>query len=188
MNAQKLTALIKRHTLCSACVALSLVLAVAIYLRGGSLPDLQQRYADNSAEGERIFANKTNAATLPDQLAALKADDEAIAARLVHSDDLATNLQYFYRLEADTGVKLVDLRQLSLSPPHKSAAKTPYAGVGFAVTVQGSYPTLLVFLRKLENGAYFCRINAATFNRAGGEGAVGDLITLNLNLELLGQP
>lgn len=188
MSAQKFIALIKRRPLCSVCVALSLVLAVGIYLRGGALPDLQATYQADSAEGEKIFANKTNAAMLPDQLAALKADDQSIAARLVHGDDLATNLQYFYRLEAETGVKLVDLRQLSLSPRRKGVPKTAYTGVGFAVTVQGDYRQLLVFLRKLETGVYFCRINAATCNRADGDRGTGDQITLNLNLELLGRP
>lgn len=189
MKAGRFTALLKAHPTCSVCVALSIVLALAIYFRGGRVAELQAAYEQNSTEGQRILANRTNAVQLPEQLAALKQAVGAAQARLVHRDELATNLQYFYRLESDTGTKFVNLSQNSGPAGPKGRGEGAYAPLGFSVGVQGTFAQVLDFLRRLDRGPYFCRIESATCSPAGGEsGQSSGQLTLSLSLQLLGEP
>ena len=65
----------------------------------------------------------------------------------------------------------------------------------FNVGVQGTYAQLVDFLRRLENGRHFCRIQTAGFTpaAAGTESAAAasarsETLTLTLTLELLGTP
>jgi len=64
--------------------------------------------------------------------------------------------------------------------------------VPYIVAVQGDYAQIMTFLRHIESGMHYCRITSASITpstRAStpGESSEG-LLTLNLNLEFLGQP
>ena len=99
-------------------------------------------------------------------------------ARLIRASDIGINQQYFYRLETESGVKLVDLRQ--------GARGTPKGGtvpISFTVSAQGDYAQVLAFLRALENGAHFCRVQSGSCS-----GPRKGPVTVALNLELLGRP
>ena len=108
----------------------------------------------------------------------------------MHPDELAKNLQFFYKLEADTGTKLIDLRQNIVQPLRPGVKlKTFYIGVGYAVVVRGNYARLIDFLHRLESGQRFCRVVSATVAVTGNtEKDRANELTLNLGLELLGQP
>jgi hypothetical protein len=126
---------------------------------------------------------------LPEQLARVTAASKEANSRLVRVGQLADNLQYFYKLEAETGVKFLDLRQTTDAVRSAKAGKIP---VGFTLTVQGDYPLLFEFLRRLESGSHYCRVKSANvvpFDQgAGSGGARSDASKLTLNLELLGVP
>jgi hypothetical protein len=114
----------------------------------------------------------------------MEAQRKEFEGRLMKAGQLAVNLQYFYKLEAETEVKLVDVRQNNV--PRN--ARTQYIGVPFAVTIQGSFAQVTNFLNRLQNGPHFCRINTATFNKVGGENSGNTDMSLSLALEILGQP
>jgi len=54
--------------------------------------------------------------------------------------------------------------------------------LNYLVIVQGDFTQIITFLKRLEQGAYFCRINTAVASASGSN------VTLNLNLDLLGIP
>jgi len=68
----------------------------------------------------------------------------------------------------------------------KPAAKNLYGGVAFTVSVTGTLNQVLDYLRRLENGPRYCRVMTVTCGVPPADRA--SPITLNLNLELLGQP
>jgi len=190
MATEQLVAALKANPISVACGALALALAVGIYFRSDKVPDSETILDQRATLGERIDANLKNGVQLSEQFAAIAAARQQIEARLVHPDELAKNLQFFYKLEADTGTKLIDLRQ-NIIPQFKPGTKlkTFYLGVGFAVTVRGDYARLLDFLRRLESGQRFCRVMSATVAVSGvTEKDRANELTLNLGLELLGQP
>lgn len=192
MTGPELIALAKKNPISVGCGALALVLGVAVYFRGGGLPEAERALEEKSSEGQRLSANVKNGAQLAEQLAALVAADKELAVRLVRAGQLVNNTQYFYRLVADTGVSLVDFRQ-NPPPGGKAASKGVFAPVGFSITVQGEYVQLIAFLRHLEGGAHFSRVLAATVNgpgnnAGGGVGARSTIMTMALSFDLLGLP
>lgn len=178
-------AFIKTNPIGFICAAVALAFGGAIYYRSSELPQTTALLEQKSKEGARLAANVRNSARLPEQIAAMTAATKAIEGRLVRPGELAQNLQYFYRLEAETGVKLTDLRQLTATAPRGAKPGTSF-GVGFAVTVQGDYRTLLEFMRRLEQGTHYCRVMSASIALAGPERT--SPLTLALGLELLGRP
>ena len=188
MTNQQLAAFIKSQPIGFGCGALTLILAVGIYFRGDYLPEAEKLLDEKATQGERIAANLTNGVQLPEQLNTITNARKQIEARLVHPDEAARNNGYFYKLEADTGIKLIDLRQNLIQAP-KPGTKVNYLPVPYFVAVRGDYAHLLDFLRRLEAGSRYCRVISATINLAGtsDKDRATDL-TLNLGLELLGQP
>ena len=121
---QQLLAAVKAQPIGFGCGALAVVLGLAIYFRGGLLPEAEGLLDQNATLGERIDANLKNGVQLTEQLAAITAARKQIEARLVRPDELAKNQQFFYKLEAETGIKLIDLRQNQV-PAAKPGARGP---------------------------------------------------------------
>jgi Tfp pilus assembly protein PilO len=193
MTAIKLPNFIKKQPVAVVCALLCVGLAAVIYVRKDALSEANDILAQKKAEGEHLSDNVTNANKLDEQFEAMTQATQAIEARLVHSDQskLATNKQYFYKIEEDTQTKLAGLSQSGAATWTKNAGKTNYAGVAYNISVQGTYPQLLDFLRRVENGEHFSRVLSLTLSNAGdGENSLDTAgsLSLSLNLELLGLP
>lgn len=187
MTTPELVALIKKNPLSFGCGALSVILAAAVYLRDDEIPGAEAELALRSADGDRIALNIQYSAQLKEHADAIAAAGKEMEARLIRPNQLGTNTQYFYKLEGDTGVKIIDLRQITApGAPAAKGAKNAYAPVPFSVSVQGHLPQILEFLRQLENGAHYCRVLTASFNGAASNR--NSVLTLGLSLELLGRP
>jgi Tfp pilus assembly protein PilO len=191
MTSADLLAMIKKQPLGFACGLLCLICAGLLYFRGGKIAENRAAFETKSAEATRILANVRNSEKLADQVVEIQALSKEMESRLVRAGQLAVNLQYFYKLEAETEVKLLDVRQ-GVMP---KAGKTLYTGIPFNVSVQGSFRQVLAFLQKLENGPHFCRFSSVNYTKLASVAASrssggGDLsaITLSINLELLGVP
>lgn len=178
-------AFLKRNPISVGCGVLSVLLALAIFYRSSGVPEAMTQLDEKSREGARLAANLRNAAQLPEQLEQLTIAAKAIDARLVRATDLAQNLQYFYRLEAETGVKLIDLRQNQPSASTKPAAGA-LGGIEFTISMQGEYFALLDVIRRLENGTHYARVINCNL-RGSGPDRTGP-VSLALDVELLGLP
>lgn len=185
MTNADLVAFAKRHPISISCALLAVVLGAGTFYRSSELPEVTARFEEKSAEGGRLSANVRNGNQLPEQLEQLTAAGAGIGARFVRGSELAQNLQYFYRLETDTGVKLLELRQNTSSAAAKSESAA-LRGVGFTVALQGEYFAVLDFIRRLESGAHFPRVMSASLSGSGPD-RTGP-VRLSLEIELLGHP
>lgn len=185
MTNQELAAFVKKNPISVGCGLLCVVLGAALYLRSDLKSEAEKQLAEKSAAGERYAANIKNSAQLEEDLNQLIAANKEIDARAVRINQLGTNSQFFYKLEGETGVKLVDFRQ---STQNASAVKGKgaFIPIAFNVSAQGDLRQLLHFLRLLENGAHYCRVLSASMN-ASSTTRSGPM-TLTLSLELLGTP
>lgn len=195
MTTKDLTALAKKYPFSAICGGLSLLLAAAFFYRQSALPEAESMLAQKTTESRRLKSNITNSAQLKEHLAALESANAKVAQRLVRAGDLAGNQQYFYKIEAETGVKLTDLRPGG-NPASAAAkgpvAKTLYTSVPYSCAVQGTYTQLLDFLSKLEAGEHFQRILSANVSLGGGSaddaaGSADPVLTLVIAVEFLGQ-
>jgi hypothetical protein len=191
MTAADLSAFARKHLTGTICLGVTLVAGGLIYFRSGAVIESQTLYEAKSAEAAKMLNNVKAAPGLEEQVAEILELGKDLDDRLVNASQLAVNLQYFYKLEADNGVKLLDVRQTTAPRPARGAAKTLFAPVPFSLSVQGTYAQLLKFLGELQNGRHLCRINTAAFNKPGGIGGADTSatqeITLTLSIELLGQ-
>ncbi len=185
MTSADLVTLIKKHPIGFGCSVVCVLCGVAIYLRYGNIEASQQDLDAKSAEVAKMTANIRNSANLAEQVAEMQAHAKELESRMLKAGQLAVNLQYFYKLETENGVKLVDVRQNALP---RNAKTDGYVGVPFSVTVQGTYAQVMNFMGRLQNGRHLCRISAANFTKAAASEGTEALVNLTLNLELLGQP
>jgi hypothetical protein len=185
MTNQDLIAFVRKNALCVACLAVSVALGVTWYLRSGQLPEAETVLAAKSKQGELIRANIEDAHQLKEQYAAIVDANQTIANRMIHVGQLAENQQFFYRLESETGTKLMgDPRQIAWTAPTKGAAKTTYTPVGFNFVVQGTYKQVIDLLRRLENGDHYCRVISCNLHPYQEQR--GSVLQLSLSIELLG--
>ncbi len=185
MNKNDLIAVLKKHPLPIACFALSLGVGAFLFTRLDAIPELEQEIQQKSEQAEKYSANIKYSAQLKEQYESVAAANKAIEARLARASQQGNNTQYFYKLERETGVKLMNFSQAP-TPPAPKGAKTTFASVPFSVSVQGTLPQVLNFLRQVESGTHYARvmsssITATATNRSGP-------ITLTLYVELLGLP
>jgi Tfp pilus assembly protein PilO len=179
MTSAELIARLKKQPIGFACGLICLLCIGWLYYRSGALEQRQAEFDAEAAKASKFSSNVSIAKNLPEQVAELQGVTKELESRLVKAGQLAVNLQYFYKLEAENEVKLLDVRQNPLPRNPKGI----YVGVPYNVNVQGTYKNVMAFLQRLENGRHFCRINSATFSKTPVAG-----VTLTLSLELLGQP
>jgi len=188
---QDLTTYLRKYPLAIGCGTLSVALLAGLFVRGGRAAELAGLLRQKEQEGQRILDNVRDGSNLPEQYETLVAAMRGLESRLIRSSERADNLQYFYVLESETGVKELSLQPVApaAADRRKAAPKTLYTGVGFSISVQGDYPQILKFIGRLESGPHFYRLGRAAVSRAkaGTTGGSGPL-NLMLNLELLGLP
>lgn len=159
---------------------ISVVLLTTLYFRSDLLAAQQIELDKNTVESNRHRANIVYASQLQEQLNFLMDANKAVKDRALLVGGLGQNLQYFYRLESEVGIKYIDLRPNARTPVVAQSAV--YVPLNYTVNVQGDFLQIITFLKRLEQGAYFCRINSAVAASSGSS------VTLNLNLDLLGVP
>lgn len=184
MTNEEALVMIRKNPISFGCGVLSFLLAVGSYLRMEALPDAEAELTQKSALAERLALNLKHSAQLKEQSEAMVAASAAIDTRIIRASQLGNNTQYFYKIESATGVKILDLRQTTSTVA--KPVKGTYAPVSFALTVQGSFPQVLGFLRQLEHGTHYSRVLTATCSTNAAQRT--SPLTLALTLELLGLP
>lgn len=180
MTNAELAAAVKKNPVMVACVALSVALALTIYFRSGALQDENTVLDEKSAQARKYALNISNAVELKEHVDTLTAANKAIDERMIRASNIGINQQYFYKLESESGVKLLDLKQGA-----QAATKGSYAPVSFTVSLQGDFNQVLAFLRGLEDGTRFSRVMTAS---CGTSRTNAGMLTLSLTIELLGRP
>lgn len=179
LDTESIVTAAKKYPVLVVCGVVGIALLVTLYMRLDLMDAQKAELEKYSAESNRHRANIANSAQLQEHLDFLIQANKAVGDRALNAGGLAQNLQYFYRLEADAGVKYLDLRPGARVNAVKGTAYVP---LPYIINVQGEFAQIISYLRSLEQGAYFCRINSAS---ASGNGST---ITINLNLDLLGVP
>ena len=184
MTNAELFAFVRKNPISLGCSVFALALVGAIYFRSSEIPDSEAALTQKSAEGERLAANLKNAVQLQEHLDALVVANKVVDSRIVRASQFAKNLQYFYKLETETGVKLVTDPRIS-PPLAKKDPKASYVSIPCNLSVQGNMTQLLGFLRRLESVTHYARVQNVSFTSSADRNA---LLSMSINLELLGLP
>src|ERR1035441_9794640 len=132
MAAIKLLNFIKKQPVAMVCALLCVGLALGLYFRKTTLATAQAELDAKTTQANHLEANVANANSLSNkadkleaQYAAMTQTIQDIEARFVHADQskLATNKQYFYKIEEETQTKLTGLSQSGVSTSTKNSGK-----------------------------------------------------------------
>lgn len=186
MNTESIKAFYKKYPVGVIASTIALIVLGLLFYRNAALAEMQAEVDQRAADGQRQTTNISYASLLDAQLQAMEVANTNVASRLINPNDLANNLQYFYKLESEAGVKL--LNTPGPASGGGKASKGLYVPVRYTVSVQGGYAQVLTFLRKLEQGVYYCRVKNATCSQAQQSDEMGSgEIVLSLTVELLGR-
>jgi hypothetical protein len=130
--------------------ACGLVLIAVIYLRFGTLPDLENKLQENKDQLAKYEQNIKNAAQLPRQVEQIKALNAEIKKQALNPANTALNQKIFYQLESEIGVKIIELQQISPPSNIKADNKNYYIPLGFRLSFSGDYAQMLNFIRRIE--------------------------------------
>ena len=192
MTGADLIALVKKQPIAFGCGLIVVASGAALFFPREAVTNAQALFEEKEQEFQKIDANVRNAAGLAEATAEIQDAGKQFETRLVRAPQLANNLQTFYRLEAETGVKLIDARQQPIPTPKPGAPKGAYSPIPFNVSVQGDYAQVHDFLRRLEAGPHFLRFTQVSLSKLSAVGdartASGLAMSATINLELLGTP
>jgi len=134
MTGDDLKTVLKKNPIIAGCAVLSFALIAATYFRSDQIPAANTELEQKTDEAERLASNINNAAQLKEQYETLVAANKEIDSRIIRANQLAANAQFWFKVEADTGVKLIgDPRQTTTAP---TKGKGTYSPVGFNVAVR----------------------------------------------------
>ena len=180
IETKDIVAAFKRRPVLFVCGAVMLGLAMATYFRLGAGDELRTKLEEREKVLTRLTNNAKFSAQLDAQLETLRKANAKISDGALRVSELARNQQFFFRIEADTGVKLLDLRQLTPAAPPKGAAPT-YVAIPFSLTIKGDYEQIVQFLQRLDREPTLARVTGGAIARPA-EGSQ----TLSFSVELLG--
>lgn len=141
-----------------------------------------------------ILKNMKNSARLEEDLAVVEDSIEQLDARLFDSQELATNYNYFFNIEADTGVKISGLKQFDVSEDEVRSnkkkrmpkpTKDAYQKIRYHMMAIGEYMQLVDLMRKLEGGPSFYRLEK--FRVSKGTGTDSSKLSMDMSLLILGR-
>jgi|GEM_PF-2103049 len=164
---------------------LVLLLGAVSFWRSGALEAAERQLATTQVLANRMGRNVKQAAQLPEQAVAIAALRQTIEARILRGAEIGPHAEFFYRLEREAGVKLIELRPQPAPPLPKGAAPR-FIPVPFSLSLQGSWPQVLGFLELLESDERYVRMQVISVgaNPANRQAA----LSATLAVELLGRP
>jgi len=188
MNLQGLVSFIKKHPIGVGCGVVAGILLVLTFMRAGDVSTLDAQLVELQDRSSRLKNNLRYSAELDEQLATVKEAIAVIENKAIVPGALATNLQFFYRLEQELGLTLVDIRQGIVV---ESREPTEYLTVPYTVSVEGTYRQILDFLQHLEQGGRIVQFGSANISPSRGQAAqqsdpTNPRLVLTLEIALLG--
>lgn len=160
LQTDQIAAVLKKRPVLAGAVAGIVALAALVYFRSGEIPAQQARIDELRKTRSGLQANITNSAQIARQLEELKKLNEQIAAAAIKPAELARNQQFFYQLESDLGIKLIDVQQSGGG----ARPNTRFTTLTFTVNLGGDYEKVLAFMRQMERVFLGGRVLTATIS------------------------
>lgn len=141
-----------------------------------------------------ILKNMKNSSGLEEDLAVVEKSIEQLDARLFDSQELATNYNYFFNIEADTGVKISGLKQFEVNEEEARSknkrrmpkpTKNAYQKLRYHMKATGDYAQLVNLMRMLEGGPSFYRLEKFRVSKSAGIDS--EKLSIDLSLLVLGR-
>ncbi len=140
-----------------------------------------------------MLKNIKNSAGLEEDIEIVEKQIEQLDEKMFHTQELATNYNYFFNIESATNVALSDLKQVGIVEgeidPKKRKMPKPvvdtYVKIRYHVKATGRYRDLVNFMRTLEGGPSFYRLEKFRLAKSMTEG--DELLSMDVSFMMLGK-
>src|SRR5207253_1333933 len=110
MTGAEMVTMLKKQPVGATCAVICVLCGALFYFRADKIAEETALLEAKTKEAQAIRTNLANAGSnLAQQVTELQQASQQVAARLARVGQVGLNQQFFYRLENDTGVKLVDI-------------------------------------------------------------------------------
>jgi hypothetical protein len=174
-------AVVRRYPVSALCAIVCLSCGIACWYIAGNMRwlELERRQATQDTDLAQLSLI-SGPSVKQERLSALVITRQ-IEDNLVVEDNLAENLQYFYRIEDRSKAHLIELRPMTSVI---SDSRSLYKKVPFSIRLTGTYDQVLGFLHGIETGPRLAEISALSLRRSD-PGSVS--IAADMEVELLGR-
>lgn len=181
----------------------NLVIAISVFVIAGTMTVYlihkdKKSLIDSEIEQVNVrissmLKNIKNSKGMEEDIEAIEEKVEKLNARMFQSQELATNYNYFFNLEDETGIKVSDLKQVGIAEeevdPRKKKMPKPiidsYEKIRYHLKASGEFGEIVNFLRKLEGGPSFYRLEK--FRLAKSETSKTEILSLDIAFLMLGE-
>lgn len=193
MNFDALLEIVKKNLIIAISGLVTVICMTVYVLHMDKKSDLDSEIEQIDIRISTMLRNITNSAGLEEDIEVVESQIEELDQRMFQSQELATNYNYFYNIEASTNVALNDLKQVEIvtsdSNPKKRKMPNPivdsYIKIRYHMKATGSYQDLVNFMRSLEGGPSFYRLEKFRLSKAltGGD----ELLSMDVSFLMLGK-
>lgn len=187
MNLEALKAKIRQYPLVAIFGCLSFILIAIILIRLPKVGALNVVNEQREREWSTMRTNNERSADLTAEVEQLREYSKEVSERLISAETIANNYDYFYSIERQTGVRIINIQQL----PVVSARRAQYIPqlndydlIPFNLTFQGGFDVTMTFLQGLERGFHLIRIESLSVGREEGPAVAAGQRTVTTRIEL----
>lgn len=178
-------------------IAISTIVIAAcmtVYLMHlGKKSDLDSEIEQLDIRISTMLKNIKNSAGLEEDIERVEQQIGELDLRMFHSQELATNYNYFFNIEAASDVELSGLKQVGIAEetvdPRKRRMPKPivnaYVKIRYHMKATGKYGELVNFMRKLEGGPSFYRLEKFKLSRPST--ASDETLSMDVSFLMLGK-
>ena len=174
-------AVARRHPLSTLCASICLACGLACWYIADNMKWLDLEHKQVMQDADLAQASLISGPSVKQERLAALVVTRQIEDNLVIEDNLAENLQYFYKIEDHTKSHLLELRPLNSTTPD---SKSLYRRVPFSVRVTGTYGQVVGFLNGIETGPRLASITTLSLRRHDPASLT---LVLDMTVELLGK-
>jgi hypothetical protein len=173
----------RRHPLSAVCAGICAVCFLCCWYIYSNMKWLELEHKQITQDGDLAMASMISGPSVrQERLAALECT-RRIEENLVVEENLAENLWYFYKIEQQTKVRILELRPENAII---SNSRSLYKRIPFSIRAIGTYEQTAAFLYALETGPRLTYIPLLTYRRVELETA-SPLVILEMNVQMLGK-
>ncbi len=187
MKKEQIMVQLKTYPLAVGLVVLAILMGGLGYYLQTALDEAHDTSKDLEDKADTVARNIAAGHDLEANRAQLQADLKTLDAALLDPTEVIENQQYFWNLEATSGIKVSAPNQgltTALGKNKDDMSTTP-----FTIGASGSWETVTKYLYQLETGTHLVRVHQFRLSKDEQQGKLGqpNQLAVAMDLEVLGK-
>jgi hypothetical protein len=187
----QLLRIIKEYPLAAFCVVLMLVCSVLLFIRGGTADELSAVEAELNSRIRVIDQNVKNSGNLEKDVEILDELVKQLEGKLFDRNQRAVNINFFYSMEAPTGIRITNISQSSeggaMYVKGGIRALKLLSTISYSISLNGSFENILLFLHRLDRVDPLIRVVDFELSKGNSRGGDGQTLDARLSLIVMAQ-